>query len=131
MFILNKSNFKHVFRYYELLSQIAKEALEVIENTIPIANFESFKNSCLNNPYKLEKLKNIYDKAYLSQITISKIKSAISTFDLHIKIQNIDGQEKLVFENSYSWEILNLLDDDYLTSQLTGLKYEANSKRTI
>jgi len=131
IFILNSSNFKHIFRYYELLRTAAIEVLETIRTTIPIANFDSFKESCLNHPYKLEKLKNIANKAYLNQLTIGKIKNTINIFNLQIKIEKINGQEQLVFDKSYSWEILNLLDDDYLTSGFTGLKYEANSKREI
>jgi hypothetical protein len=41
-----------------------------------------------------------------------------------------DGVEKLVFdpEPSRRWILLKLLDDDYLTSVMTELKYEVNSK---
>ena len=38
----------------------------------------------------------------------------------------------LVFDSSIyrRWNILKLLDDDFVESAMTGRKYEANSKRT-
>ena len=131
LFILNKSNFQHIFRYFELLRSIAAESLDAIKDVIPIANFEEFRKSCLSHLQKVEKLRNISQKPYLAKVTMADIKKTISDFGLSVQVAEVNGQEQLMFEASDRWTILNLLDDAYLGSQMTGIKYEANSKRQV
>ena len=131
IFSFNKSNFQHIFRFYELLQAAAEQSLETIRANIPIANFEDFKQSCLSHLQKLEKLRNIAAKPYISSITMPTIKRTIEEFNLDVQTSVQNGEEKLIFDNSNKWGILNLLDDAYLGSQMTGYKYEVNSKREI
>ena len=44
-------------------------------------------------------------------------------------VQELDGQESLVFDPSDRWAILRLLDDDYLESMMTEQLYEVTGKR--
>lgn len=131
LIILNKSNFQHIFRYYEQLRQVAEQSLATIREHVPIANFEEFSDSCFAHLKKLEKLKNIAIKPYLAEITMDDIKETIEHFDLPIEVQINDGQEELIFDPADRWGILNLLDDAYLGSRMTGLRYEVNSKREV
>lgn len=43
----------------------------------------------------------------------------------------LSGYLPLVFDAADRWVILHLLDDAYLDSDMTGLQYEANSKREL
>lgn len=131
IFSFNKSNFQHIFRFYELLQSAAEQSLETIRASVPIANFEEFKESCLGHRQKLEKLRNIANKPYIAQITMPLIKETIQEFNLNVQTTLVNGDEKLLFDKSNRWEILNLLDDAYLGSKLTGNKYEVNSKRQL
>ena len=69
---------------------------------------------------------------YLQSITMDKIRTVINQFNLQVNIIEEDGQEKLLYDENDKWAILKfLLDDAYLSSQLTGIDYEANSKREL
>jgi hypothetical protein len=131
LFVLNKSNFQHIFRYYDQLRSVAKRSLETIRKLVPVSNFDAFGKSCMSHLQKLEKLRNISQKPYLQRVTMKDLKRTIADFKLNIQIVQIDGKEKLLFDTKRRWAILNLLDDDYLGSSMTGIKYEANSKRPV
>jgi len=78
----------------------------------------------------LSKLKNIAGKTYLAQITIADIKKVMKQFpNLQVRVTKKDGKELLVFDPSDKWALLRLLDDDYLNSVMTGVKYEVSGKR--
>lgn len=129
LIILNKANFQHIFRYYEMLREVAEQSLATIEEHVPIANFGEFRESCFSHLQKLEKLKNIAQKPYLSEITMNDLKRTIEKFQLDIDVRTDNGAEVIVFDVSDRWAILRLLDDDYLGSEMTGIRYEVNSKR--
>jgi len=76
-------------------------------------------------------LKNIASKSYLSKITIDHIKKVIDHNKLPVQIVNEDGKEKLVYDPKNKWVILNLLDDNYLWSMLTEIKYEVTGKQEL
>ncbi len=131
MYIISADKFQKIFRYFDLLKKDANKILRTIKKNIPIANFEEFEEACKKHLQKLSKLKNIASKPYLSKVTISDIKKVIDEFELKVEITKKDGQEMLVFDQSNKWEILRLLDDDYLGSLMTGQHYEVTGKRVF
>lgn len=131
LFSFNKNNFQHIFKYYEMLRASAQQSLDTIEAAIPIANFQAFQTTCMSHLQKLAKLRNIASKPYLATVTMDDIKNVINTYGLQIEVVEEDGEEKIAFDESNKWAILNLLDDAYLSSDMTGINYEANSKHEI
>lgn len=131
LFSFNKNNFQHIFKYYEMLRASAQQSLDNISAAIPISNFKAFQSTCMSHLQKLAKLRNISAKPYLAAVTMDDIRNVINTYGLQIKIIEEDGEEKLVFDENNKWAILNLLDDAYLSSVMTGINYEANSKHEI
>ncbi len=128
LFIRNRTNFEYILRYYDQLEATAQESLEAIGETVPIANFDEFSQSCLGHLQKLKKLRNIARKPYLAQITVDNIRDTIENYHLDVEL-NENGE--LVFDPADRWGILQLLDDAYLGSEMTGLRYETNSKREL
>ena len=131
LFVLNKGRFEVMFQFFEGIKQAASETLETIRKTIPIHNFEELETACLGHIQMLKKLKNIAAQPYLDRITMGDIKKVIKEMGLSLSVNVYSGQEKLTFDSKDKWEILRLLDDDYLKSVMTGEKYEVNSKRTM
>lgn len=131
MFILAKGHFYYMFRILDDLIASAKDTLKRIQDRIPIANFDAFSRSCTdnNNKIKMEKLTSIARRPYLDRLTITMMKPAIKEHQLHIPIVEVNKQEMLHFDKDYPWDILKLLDDDYLTSIMTGQNYEVDAKR--
>jgi hypothetical protein len=133
LFILSIQAFQRIFGYFEALKRKADQTLSVVVTSLPISNFNDFTNACKADLRMLAKLAQIEKKPYLQSLTMAKIKEIIVTFNIDVKIVVEGGKEKLVFEGSPSkrWNILKLLDDDYLDSNLTTLKYASNSKRQV
>ena len=131
MFIFDKKNFQNIFYFFDEIKQIAKEALENIKVCVPIKNFDEFTNDCGRHIWKQRMLKTIASKSYLSKITIDHIKKVIEHNKLPVKTEYEDGKEKLVYDPKNKWVILNLLDDNYLWSMLTEIKYEVTGKQEL
>ena len=77
----------------------------------------------------MTKFTSIARRPYLDKLTISAMKPVITKNKLHIPVESVNGQEILRFDRDYPTDILKLLDDDYLTSIMTGLDYEVDAKR--
>jgi hypothetical protein len=133
LYIFQKNNFQRIFRYFEQVREAGREALRVVSERVKIDNLEKFKALCDGQLNMLAKLKNIAAKEYLSRVTMKDIKRVIRDFKLAAEVVERDGEERLVFdpEAKDRWLILRILDDDYLGSVMTKLKYEANSKRPV
>jgi hypothetical protein len=131
MFIFQKANFHSIFRFYEEIVRKAQETLEVIHERDIIDNFDEFERACLGHQQKLAKLRNIATRPYLATMTVTEMKAVAREFRRSITFRKVGGKERVVFDRADKWEILRLLDDDFLASKLTGLKYEVNSKRAV
>jgi len=124
----NKKNTEIIFKYYDELRSSAFTTIDKIAQHIPIHNLEEFKHDCSTHLHKLGKLRNIAQKGYLPNLSIDKIRKIINKFHLSINIVVINGKEMLQHDPADKWALLNLLDDSYLSSALTGYDYEVNSK---
>ncbi len=129
LFILTKSHFYYMFRILDELIESSKDILDRIHDRIPIANFRLFARSCTNNKIKMEKLTSIARRPYLGRLTITDMKPVIQKNNLHIPVIIVNEREMLHFDDDYPWDILKLLNDDYLTSIMTGQNYEVDAKR--
>lgn len=126
VYVKNVTQFERIFRYFEALQETAEETIELVSARLPIANRDEFENACRSNILMLAKLAQISKKPYLASVTMNDIRRTIKDFDLPIEIKN----DQLVFDPSRRtrWMILKLLDDDYLGSTMTRLKYRSASK---
>jgi len=129
--ILKKNAFHQVFRFYDLVRAKGTESLAAVAALNIIANFPDFSASCEGHMQKLAKLNSIVRKGYLPTVTLANVKLVIQKLGLEVQVSNVNGQEMLVFDSSDRWALLKLLDDDYYQSEMTGRKYEANSKRDL
>lgn len=133
LFVLAKSHFYYMFQILDELIESAKDTLDLIQQRIPIENFSFFARACTNDKAKMQKLTSIARRPYLSSLTITDMKPAIQRHRLHIPIITVkekqQERELLHFDKDYPWDILKLLDDDYLTSIMTGQNYEIDAKR--
>ncbi len=131
MFIINKSNFQHIFQFFEAIKIAAQDALTAIKERIPIKNFEDFASACERHNIKMRKLKNIATKSDFSKITMDHIKAVIEKQQLPLQIIEENGKEILIYDSAQPWVILNLLEDNYLWSLMTEQGYEVTSKRPL
>ena len=131
MYIFSKDKFQRIFQFFEKLLESAEATLTEIRDQVPILNFDEFEAACKGQVQKLAKLNSISRKPYFKSLSMREMKRVIKEFDLTIPTKEVNGHEALVFDRSDKWAILHLLDDYYLRSTMTGLKYGANSKRIL
>ena len=131
MFVVQKSNFQAIFRFFETIAYAASETLTLIQQRIPIKHFDQFAEDCQGHLQKLVKLKNIAQQPYLGRISMSDIRKVISQLRLPIEIESVDGTEMIVYDRRDRWALLKLLDDDYVQALLSNTVYEASTKRPL
>jgi len=131
MFIFSKDKFQKIFQFFEKLLESAAVTLKEIKAQVPILNFDQFEDSCKGHLQKLAKLSSIAGKPYFKVLSMKQMKKVIKEFKLPLETKRVDGEEMLVFDGSDKWVILHLLDDYYLGSPMTGIKYGAPSKREL
>jgi hypothetical protein len=130
MFIANVSNFERIFGYYEELEKRAEETVTKVLARIPIANADAFKQACTSQRRFMTKLAMVAARPYFAKITMNDLRRTIREHELEIEVVKEEGRDHLKFDPDPSrrWILLKLLDDDYLNSNMTDNKYEANSK---
>jgi hypothetical protein len=102
---------------------------------LKITNGQALLDACNSDINMMRKLLSIQRKlqkpGYAGKITQKRLVAFVrSHSELGIEIDGTGPNASLVFENAAQrrWQLLKLLDDDNLLSELTGFKYEANSK---
>jgi hypothetical protein len=130
MFINNVGNFERIFRYFEELERLAEQTVAAVLDRIPIANADAFRQACTTQRRFMTKLAAIAKRPYFGRITINDLRRTIREHELDIEVVRENGRDHLAFDPDPSrrWTLLKLLDDDYLNSNMTHNKYEANSK---
>lgn len=127
LYISNTTYFHYIFHFYQELSKKASKIIDDIVTKIPIENVEELKSMCSTQPAMLSKIYSISRKEYFDSITLEKIQATISAFELELSLEN----GKIVFTKDKKWEVLKLLDEDYLDSMMTGNRFVSNSKQGL
>lgn len=132
LFILRKTFFQQIFRYFEVLDRRAERALTTLPEVAPIANFDAFRKDAIGQAKRV-KLASISERAYVREktpIPIERWKEVIAEFQLAVGVgTDAAGNVQLLYDAKRPWELFRLLDDDYLVSDLTERGYEATGKR--
>lgn len=133
MFILQKYYFYTIFRMEEELKKTAEKALDELENMDFIHNFQQFKHDCLRNKNKYRVLSKIYFKPYFRSLTADILEQVIDEYGRPVSVQLFGPgrKKKLLYSSSEPWEILHLLDDQYFTSPMTSIDYQARGKNEM
>jgi hypothetical protein len=129
VFIRNVAAFERIFNLLEAVRAQAQASVEHICSFVPVANAEAFVAACGRDARMAAKAVQIARRKYLESLTLDAIKRTVEKHKLPIVFQ--DGA--LVFEASPDkrWLLLQVLDDAYLDSIMTGLSYEVNSKAPL
>ncbi|MBO0794807.1 MAG: DUF4868 domain-containing protein [Ktedonobacteraceae bacterium] len=129
MFILQKYYFYTIFDLEEELKKIAEKALDELEDMNFIHNFAQFKFDCLKNRQKYRILSKVYLKPYFRDLSIDMLEPVIDDYERPIKIEwygkKPNLKRKMLYSSSQPWEILHVLDDQFWTSPMTDIDYQA------
>lgn len=130
LFVQNARAFRALFQQFVELRERARAASERIVHCVPIANAPEFIEACTNHMQLGEKAYQVSLQAYLGTITVAQLMDINERFDVGVDVDSSTGTARLIFDRSPGgrWKILKLLDDDFLDSPLTEIRYEVNSK---
>jgi hypothetical protein len=136
--ILNLDQFERRFGFLENLRQDAGRFFGVVFKDIPLAGGDQLLAACKSDLRMMSKLASIHENmtkypTYAAALEVTRLIDFVRTRP-HIKVRhqtNSNGQLELVFDPKdikARWQILKLLADDYLHSELTSMEWEVNSK---
>jgi hypothetical protein len=126
----NLNTLTQKYGYHDIVKKQATERINtVIKSLDLIENLEEL-TAFINNPRYAKKIMKIQPDSPVMKLDITKIKTFLSE---HKKLRNKftfdDTTGKIILDTIVSKErILNILNDAYLKSDLTGLDYESEAK---
>ena len=135
-FFRDRAAFQRLFGYLEELQRLAESTLLTITTDLRIEGIDDMNVAVRQGPSMLGKMASIQRKLdeypkYRAALTMPNLLTFIADHpECGVEVSGEGDDATLVFHKDpqHRFKILNLLDDDYLHSQLTSLEYQANSK---
>lgn len=108
---------------------------ETFAGALDVRGVDELRTACLSDLSMMRKLLSIRrrmaDPGFRAALTMDRILAFLAANpQIGVPVDRGGPVPQLVFESGpqQRWALLKLLDDDYLRSDLTGRRYEANSK---
>lgn len=135
-FFAKKSTFERAFGFVEELKKESLSTFKAVTKKLRIKGLAELQAACTKQPQMMAKMSSIkrsmdQDPDYAKAMTMKKLLKYIDEHPhVDIQIEEENGKKVLVFDPSPKrrFQILKLLDDDFLHSVLTTRDYEAGSK---
>jgi hypothetical protein len=125
-----KTNFERALMYDEIIQQVADETLNEIEQINIVENFDDLKTMLADDYHSIRKLNKLRQKQYFREKTFSDYHRIIRDYDVPVNVDEAN-QKFSVADKAQAKLLIKVLNDDYLKSELTNIKYAANSKEDI
>jgi hypothetical protein len=133
--VSNQHNLDRMLGIVEAARATAKESLQQVTNTLRIVNYDEFEAAVLRDGNMLVRLESVRElseeREYRDCMTMERIvEFAKANPQANIELQGAPGEETLVFRShpQHRWKLLQLLNDGFVRSMITQIKYETNSK---
>ncbi len=128
--ILQETLFEQMFELVgTIYAPLAKEAIQEIATLNLIDNVKGFEAACQNDERKQKKLADIHQNVRLDQITFDKLYQVADNWEVDVELDR--SSRRIIFNESKTWGILKLINDDHLRSPITRERYEVQSKRKV
>lgn len=123
----NKTNFEKTLLYEEIKRQVANETLDEIQSIDIIENFDDLRGYLEDDKHSINKLNKLREKEYFRQKTFADYHRIIRDYAVPVTVDEENGKFN-ISSKAEAKQLIKVLNDDYLKSELTDLKYSANSK---
>ena len=135
-FFFTKTRFEQTFGFLGELRDSSGRTFDSVTTHLKIKGRDELRLACMSQPQMMAKMASISrsmaaNPEYAAAMTMPNLLRFIKDHpNLGIETAGVGDDEEIVFNSSpvSRFKILNLLDDDYLSSKLTEIEYEANSK---
>ncbi|WP_226008033.1 Kiwa anti-phage protein KwaB-like domain-containing protein [Natrinema salinisoli] len=130
--ILNPTQFKDIFDYLHEYKDDSNDVLTTVkESEINIADFDRFVDSVRNDRRALWKMREIKRVGIYNNLSRGEVEQIVSDFNLSIDVEEGDGNEDWAIaipDLRKKWDIIRLLNDDHLYSDLSKDRYQVYGK---
>ena len=131
LYIFRPGSIEMLLGFEEELGAAVETMAADLHKTIPILGLEKLVEQASRHWQMARKLQHIAKRDYIKSITIADIKRVAKKADLTIEFKKVGGKEHVVYEATDKWALLRILDDDYVTGELTQRLYESTSKNEV
>lgn len=126
----NKQKFETIFLYDDRMREVANETLEEIKKINLVENFKDLSAMLADDKHSIRKLNKLSQKKYFSEKTFDDYYRIIKEYNVGVTVDIRNKKFKLL-NKAQAKLLVKVLNDDYLKSELTAIKYAANSKETL
>lgn len=135
-FFVLKSSFERAFGFLDQLKASSAATFDEVTASLRIKGLEQMKAACTKQSQMMAKMASIRrsmneDPQYAAAMTMERLLAFVAARDyIDIEIATENGKQFFVYNDDVRtrFQILKLLDDDYLHSVLTDRDYESGSK---
>ncbi len=130
-YVLRQKRFEDIFDFFTQIEENTGEVLETLDQgPLAFADFELFEEAIRANRRIQRKLYEVTELGLYQHITTDDAEEIVDAYGLEISIgEDDDGTKRLEIPNKNKvWEVLHLLNDDYLESPLSENRYRAAGK---
>jgi len=133
MFVINQRKFEDMFDYFTEYKNSAETVFEEIEDSeFTIHTSDLFEKAVLSDRSALRKMVTVEERKLYDQLNRDTVQRVIDEFNLDVNLEERSGEWGLVMESrNDKRDIIRLLNDDHLYSELTDSRYQAQAKRPI
>lgn len=129
LYMVHVGSIENAFDLKAVLEANAEDVVNAIQKAVQIPGLESIVELAKGNLPLLRKLRRISQQDYLAQLKISLLEKVATANKLtNIKFTGSGAQRRLDFAASNKNDVLKLLDDDYLFSELTNRRYSVRDQ---
>ena len=125
IYILNKNQFEQIFSFLEKLMDEIDESYDRLVQKSLVDDEQILYDLCKTDPKKVKKLNKVLKGDIIDTLDYDKVNQLNNQYNLELEFTD---DNKMKIQRKNIWTILKVLDDDYLKSPVTDIKYEAHSK---
>jgi hypothetical protein len=133
--VVQQKSLQRALGILDAVRKQSKTILKTVTTRLRIKNYSEFEKAVAEQLNMVPRLMSINERFEDAEaMTIENIVGfAKKNPNLQIEFEGPAGREELVFQPDPQrrWKILQLLDDDFLVSDLTKFRYESNSKSPL
>lgn len=135
-FFEKKATFERSFGFLDELKRESKMTFKAVTKNLRIRNMDELEKACTSQPAMMAKMASIKrsmteDAEYANAMTMERLVEYIKAHrHIDIEVRGAGPDAEMVFDPAprRRFQIVKLLDDDFLRSTLTARQYEAGSK---
>lgn len=130
LFVKNQGRAEDIFQYFQEYRERADAVFQGIEDSdFKIHNLDDFRNAVYRDRSALRKMVEVERRGLYNRLEPSVVERYIDEYDINLEVAERDGEWGIILPSiGDKNELISLLNDDHLYSELTETKYQARGK---